>query len=119
QRQLWSLPAPRIVTAAGVRWWPAANARLALTAVRAPRPAGKRFTMAAFDIGVDPREDDRDERGKDRAPKRERQEAHTAHETAAHVRTLASAMPGAGCQPNVSASCRRPRASSGRVCPSG
>ena len=54
-----------------------------------------------------------------RAPEREHQKAYTAHEAAAHVRTLASAMPDAGCHRNVSASCRQPRASSGRVCPSG
>src|SRR6185295_10905015 len=66
---------------------------LPATPIRAPRLPGSAIGIARLDVRVDAREDERDQRGQKHLPQLEEQEPQAAHETTAHVRTLARTMP--------------------------
>src|SRR3989442_3993125 len=79
-------PTARIDRGARVRGRPATDALLAARAVGAPRLAGRALAPArAFDVRVDPCEQQREQRGREGAPQREEEETGTAHETTAQL----------------------------------
>src|SRR6185436_7411659 len=61
--------------------------------IRPPRLPGCAVGIARLDVRVDAREHERDQRGQQHLPQLEEEEPQTAHETTAHVRTLARTVP--------------------------
>src|SRR5437867_12577481 len=66
---------------------------LRATAVSAPSLARNALGMAPFDVRIDAREHDRDDRREQHLPQLEEQESQTAHEATAHGGTLATDVP--------------------------
>src|SRR2546430_1982718 len=78
---LGSGTAPRFDRRAGVRRRAATHTLPASLAIGAPRAPRKRLAVVSLDVRVDAHEQQRDERGEDRAPEREEEDADAARKT--------------------------------------